>query len=261
MAKIGLNNFRYAIATIASDGTITYGGAKKPAKAISFNFTPNKSDASLYADDFLAESDTQVTGGTCTMGIDRLDDITMADLLGHSVSNGEVISSTNDVAPYVGLGRVVRLMQDGQQKFRATFFAKVKFSEPNEDNNTKGESVSFETYQIEGAVAIPDDGVWRRSEIFNTQAEAIAYLEGLMNATATAATVTYNVNGGTGSIAAVSTFVGQIIMLDDGSGLTPPSNKVFAGWDTSSSATHADITNPYVVTGDVTLYAVWVAAE
>ena len=37
MAKIGLNNFRYGIATEANDGTLTYGTAKKPAKAVSCN--------------------------------------------------------------------------------------------------------------------------------------------------------------------------------------------------------------------------------
>ena len=56
MAKIGLNNFRYAIATVSASGLVTYGGAKTPAKAISFNFEPTVSDAKLYADDALAQS-------------------------------------------------------------------------------------------------------------------------------------------------------------------------------------------------------------
>ena len=85
MAKIGLNNFRYAVATInEATGEISYGTVKKPAKAVSFSFEPTTSDASLYADDSLAESDNRVTGGTCTMGIDRLDAETMASLLNHN---------------------------------------------------------------------------------------------------------------------------------------------------------------------------------
>ena len=39
MAKIGLNNFRYSVLTEAADGTPSYAGAVKPAKAISCNLS------------------------------------------------------------------------------------------------------------------------------------------------------------------------------------------------------------------------------
>ena len=179
MAKIGLNNFRYGIATIGSDGSITYGAAQKPGKAITFSFEPTKSDAKLYADDSLAESDTSVTGGTCTIGIDRFDEVTMAALLGHTNTDGEVVSSINDVAPYVGLGRVTRLLIDGVQKFRVTFLSQVVFSEPSSSDNTRGESIEFATYELEGNVVVPANGVWRKEKTFTTEADAIQYLEGL----------------------------------------------------------------------------------
>lgn len=178
MAKIGLSDFRYGVATEAADGKITYATPKKPGKAISFNFDPTKSDASLYADDVLAEHDSSVTGGTCTMGIDREDATTYAELLGHTVTEGEVVSNTNDVAPYVGLGRIATLLVDGAYKYRATFLAKVQFSEPSEENNTRGESVEFGTYELEGVVAVPVDGNWRKWKEFDTKAEAVTYLEG-----------------------------------------------------------------------------------
>lgn len=178
MAKIGLSDFRYGVATEAADGKITYAAPKKPGKAISFNFDPTKSDASLYADDILAEHDSSVTGGTCTMGIDREDANTYAELLGHTVNEGEVVSNTNDVAPYVGLGRIATLLVDGAYKYRATFFAKVQFSEPSEENNTRGESVEFGTYELEGVVAVPVDGTWRKWKEFDTKAAAVTYLEG-----------------------------------------------------------------------------------
>ena len=181
MAKIGLNNFRYAIATISQTGAITYGAVKKPGKAVSFSFEPTTSDAKLYADDSLAESDNRVTGGTCTMGIDRLDAKTMAEILGHEYNNEsqEVVSNVNDVAPYIGVGRVVRVMVDGVQKFRATFLAQCKFAEPSDDDNTMGESVEFSTYELSGTMVVPADGNWRREKVFTTQADAITYLEGL----------------------------------------------------------------------------------
>ena len=181
MAKIGLNNFRYSVATIGTNGVVTYAGAQTPAKAISFSFEPTKSDATLYADDGVAERDSRVTGGTCTMGIDRLDTTTASTLLGHTVdAGGEIVSNQDDVAPYVGVGRVARLMVGGEQKFRATFLALCKFSEPSEEENTMGESVEFGTYELEGSVIMPQSGAWRKEKTFDTQAAAVSYLEGLM---------------------------------------------------------------------------------
>lgn len=181
MAKIGLNNFRYATATIGQDGSVTYGTVQKPGKAISFSFEPTVSDASLYADDGLAESDNRVTGGSCTMGIDRLDAETMAEILGHTYNSetDEVVSNVNDVAPYIGVGRIARLMVDGVQMFRATFLALCKMQEPSSDDSTLGESVEFSTYELQGKVIIPQNGNWRREKTFSTQTEAITYLESL----------------------------------------------------------------------------------
>ena len=181
MAKIGLNNFRYAIATVNSTtGVVTYGGAKKPAKAISFSFEPTVSDAKLYADDLLAESDSRVTGGSVTMGIDREDLLTMCDLLGHDEESGEVIDNVNDTAPYVGVGRVTRLLVDGVQKYRGTVLSLVKFSEPQESDQTMGESVEFSTSEISGTMVVPASGIWRHRKVFDTQADAITYIEGLL---------------------------------------------------------------------------------
>ena len=88
MAKIGLNNFRYGILTEATDGTPSYAGALIPGKAISCNVSVTNNNAQLFADDTLAESDTSFSNGTVTMGIDNADITTMANLLGHTVSEG-----------------------------------------------------------------------------------------------------------------------------------------------------------------------------
>ena len=71
-------------------------------------------------------------------------------------------------------------------------------------------------------------------------------------------TVTYDENGGTGSVDAQTVIAGNSISLSDGTGLTAPSGTVFAGWATESTATEADVTSPYTPTVNVTLYAVWV---
>ncbi|MEE3307840.1 InlB B-repeat-containing protein [Sharpea azabuensis] len=75
------------------------------------------------------------------------------------------------------------------------------------------------------------------------------------------ATVTYNVNGGTGDVDAQTVIKGNAITLDDGSGITPPDEKTFSGWATTNDATEPDAESPYTVTEDVTLYAVYTATE
>lgn len=75
-------------------------------------------------------------------------------------------------------------------------------------------------------------------------------------------TVTYNANGGTGSVPAVEVVAGQSITLNNGAGLTGPTGKThFKGWAKTASATASDVTSPFTPTTNTTLYAVWSATE
>lgn len=257
MAKIGLKNFRFGILTEQLDGSATYGVGQKPAKAISCTVDISNNDVKLYADDALAESDTSFQSGSVTLGIDDEDDIVMATLLGHQIVEGELVRNSTDVAPYVGLGRIVTKMVNGAYKYKVEFLKKVKFSEPSQENNTKGESLEFGTSTLQGQVASLANGDWSASKTFNNMDDAQAYLDSFFGA-GTAATVAFNAGSGTGSYDSISTTVGAIISVPDGSALTPPAGKVFAGWDTSSTATVPDIIDSYkVITTSVTLYAVY----
>lgn len=74
--------------------------------------------------------------------------------------------------------------------------------------------------------------------------------------------MTYNSNGGTGSIDPVEVTDGQEVTLNDGSGLTGPEGKTyFKGWAKAANATNATVTSPFTPTADTTLYAVWSATE
>lgn len=182
MAKIGLSNFRYAVLTEAQDGTPSYDGAKTPAKAISCNVSITNNEAKLYADDVLAESDTSFQSGTVTIGIDDEDQETMATLLGHSVDSetGVMTRSATDSAPYVALGRIITKMVGGLYKYKVEFLYKVKFGEPSQEDNTRGESLEFGTSELEGTVATLANGKWSETKTFSTKADAVTFLEGLM---------------------------------------------------------------------------------
>ena len=180
MAKIGLQNFLFGVLTEASDGTATYGTATKPGKAISCNVSISNNDAKLDADDAVAEADTSFQSGTVTLGIDDEDLTTMATMLGHEITDGEIVRNANDVAPYVGLGRIVTKLVGGVHKYKVEFLCKVKFSEPSQEDNTKSsDGVEFGTTEIEGTVATLANGDWSKAEVFDTMAEAKTYLTGL----------------------------------------------------------------------------------
>lgn len=181
MAKIGLNNFRYSGLTEASDGTATYDGAKTPAKAISCTVETTNNEAMLYADDVLAESDTTFNRADVTIGIDDDDTATMAYLLGHDYddTSHEMVRNSGDQAPYIGFGRIITKMVGGAYKYKVEALLKVKFSEPSQEENTKGESVEFATTELNGIASTLANGDWSKSCTFDDKEDAVTYLEGL----------------------------------------------------------------------------------
>lgn len=179
MAKIGLKNFLFGTLTEAADGTPTYGAATSPGKAISCSVSISNNSATLYADDALAESDTSFQSGTVTMGIDRDDLVTQAALLGHEITDGNIVRNAKDVAPYVGLGRIITKMTDGKYSYKVEFLNKVKFAEPSQEDTTKGEELEFSTVEIEGTVAALANGDWSQAETFDTMQAAQTFLKSL----------------------------------------------------------------------------------
>lgn len=69
-------------------------------------------------------------------------------------------------------------------------------------------------------------------------------------------TVSYDANGGTGSIDSETIDAGESVTLPDGTELTAPADKQFAGWGAASDSTTA-LTSPYMPDQTRTLYAIW----
>lgn len=260
MARIGLTNIWFSNLTEASDGTATYDGAKHLGKAVSTNFSPNTSDAKLYGDDALAESDSAATGGTLTLGVTDDDDTVFAPLLGHEISGGEVLYKSTDAAPYVGVGYILSKLVNGVKKFKVEAYYKAKFKDMSVEQQTKGESIEFTTPSVEGDVSVLSDGAgtWKKTKTFDSLADALTWLKNFFAAPGTTYRVTYDLMGGISStIEDESVEAGQSVTLDDGTGITAPEGKEFVGWATTADATTADVTSPYTPSDDVTLYAVY----
>lgn len=165
MAKLGL---KYPVWKGLTSGQI--------ADAIQADITIELNSAKLYASDALKEYDNSFKSGKITLGIDDLSDTVQAELLGHTVVDGEITAASTDAAAYVGIGFYGKKKVAGVAKYRAIWIPQVMFSEPNDSNKTKGEAADFATPSLEGTIVADSTGVWKIEKSFTTEADAIAYL-------------------------------------------------------------------------------------
>lgn len=183
MAKIGL---KYPVAAKLSEDESSYSGGFVIARAIKATVNVTSNDTKLYADDSVAESDKSFNNGSLSLNVDDLTQKVYADLLGHtytaaeSTENGSpetVVASANDDAPYFGVGFYGKIRRRGKTLYQAKWLRKVQFSEPNDETDTKGESVSFQTPTIEGTVFQLDTGEWKEQAEFLDEQAARKWLE------------------------------------------------------------------------------------
>ena len=145
---LGLKDLYYAVCTEA-DGAESYGTPKKMAEAMSADLSVKTADGSLYADDTLSESVTEFASGTLKLGIKDLTPEVLAELLGQAVDKNSVVwAGKEDEPPYVAVG--FRAKKTGG-KYRYVWLLKAKFKVPSEKYETKGESIKFNTPDIEAS--------------------------------------------------------------------------------------------------------------
>lgn len=182
MANIGLSQPYYAKYT-ATNGTVTYTGLAKLGKATTVDLSlDNRDPEKLHADNGVAESLWLFSGATVTMGIDELSLGVAADILGltaPTVSSANLDFTVDAVAPYVGLGFIVKKIHQGVIKYRVVVLYKCQFKPVDFSVNTQGETVEFQTPELEAAVLTPDgaNGKWQFWGDFETEAAALSALQ------------------------------------------------------------------------------------
>ena len=171
MANMGLK-YPVAAELTETDVATSYGSGVVLAKAVSVSTSISVSDAKVYGDDDVAEKDNSFESGTITENITDLSPENRAFLLGHVLQSAgidghpeimEVVSKDGDEGPYVGHGFYGVAKINGAKKYRAIWLTKVKFKEPNDELETKGETTSFQTPSIEGDISRDVTGMWKRS--------------------------------------------------------------------------------------------------
>lgn len=164
MAKgvaIGLTNLHYAelLSDDATTGSFSYGAPVRISGAISANFSPNASNDTLFADD--GPYDTASTLGAMSLELNVADipPAIRAFLLGETYENGVVKSSSEAIPPYVAIGMSVKKSNGAD---RLIWYLKGKFTAPDENNQTKADSINWNTPTITGNFLKRDaDNMWR----------------------------------------------------------------------------------------------------
>lgn len=162
MATIGLRDVHYAL--LVSDpitGTPVYDAPVKIIGAITANINPNASSGTLFYDD--GPSDTAATMGEISLEL-NLADIPLevqAVWLGHEYIGGILKRKGSDTPPWLAIG-FRTLKSNGA--YRYMWLNKGKFSIPEEEYQTKGDSIEFATPTITGAFVKRDnDDEWERT--------------------------------------------------------------------------------------------------
>lgn len=146
--RIGCDNLVYAKMTTEDTATSApvYAEVVKAPGVMSININPNGAQETLFADD--GPMETASTLGKIDVEIQKNELTTQnkADLLGHTIdTNGAVVYGASDVPPYVAIG-FRTLKSNG--KYRYVWLYKGKFTEPEDANETKGDSINFQADTI-----------------------------------------------------------------------------------------------------------------
>ncbi len=193
MANIGLRNARYNLIDSTTKKYKTLTDSKVPilGRMIDAKLTEDRGEASLYADDMLAEYEGTFTGAKLNLTLDNVDDETYSTIKGCKMSeDGETTENQDDTAPELGYGHVITKMVNGKKQYKVEFLPRIKITNITADAKTKGESIEFNTVSIEAKV-MPlleeingmKAGDWKKFKTFETLAEAQTYLDKLLTPT------------------------------------------------------------------------------
>ena len=149
--RIGCDNLVYAKMTTEDTVTTppTYGSVTAAPGVMSLNINPNGATETLFADDGPMESASTLGRIEVEIQKNALTTTNKADLLGHTIdTNGALVYGDSDIPPWTAIG-FRTLKSNG--KYRYVWLYKGKFTEPEDNNETKGDSINFQTDTIKGA--------------------------------------------------------------------------------------------------------------
>lgn len=173
-----------------SGGAISYSDKMPLARGVDVSVDIDTGDATnFYADNTIAESVAgQFNGATATLTVDGLKTAARTLIAGlvttESITVGADTVSTTvyddlQVIPYVGIGFIVRYMENGVTTYAPVIFPKAQFSPEGLEAATQEEEVEFQTTELEATIMRADDAnhSWKViAEDQDTEADAVAVI-------------------------------------------------------------------------------------
>lgn len=209
MASIGLKYPVFA----PLDGEIVegtrpeYGTGFVVGKAIKADVTINYADATLYADDILAESDSSFQNGTIDVGVDEITQTVHSKLFGSKSEKvdgvDELHIGAKDVSPHGGFGYYKTKVINKKNGYLAKFFLDVQFKPGNDSSETKADSTSFATPEFSGTIfAVPgyNNDAYAEEAFFDTEDAAKSWLRKKANISASRVAVQNTTTASTTSV-------------------------------------------------------------
>lgn len=173
-----------------SSNTISYSNVMPLARGVEVEMEVEIGDATnFFADNTIAEAVAgQFNGATATFTVDGLKDAAR-DLIAGLVTSKTIIANSSTVSakvyddlqviPYVGIGFVVRYMENGVTTYAPVILPKAQFSPESLNAATQGEEVEFQTTELQATVMRADDAnhSWKVvAEDQATEAAAVAVI-------------------------------------------------------------------------------------
>lgn len=178
----------------ATGNTVTYSEVQDLARGVDVSIEPETADSNdFYADNVLAETASgQFSGGTLTMNVDGLKDDARKLIMGLPTATEVTVGSetvdvydydNRQVIPYVGVGFVVRYMEDGVTSYMPVVLPKVQFAVEGLEAATQEEEIDWQTQELTASIMRDDttEQKWRRvAAAQTTEAKAVAVIEALL---------------------------------------------------------------------------------
>lgn len=188
---IGVKGLTWApIASGGEGSAVVYsGGESLTDMMVHVDYSVERDESGFYADDHQIDGENSVRAVNVSLELAKLPIAARKTILGWAEdSTNNEYSETDQPAPYVGVGFVYGDRYKGTITYIPIWIYKVQFGLDNENADTKGESISFQTRTISGkgmAVQLDSSGVGvfrtighaASAEGFATYAAALAWLK------------------------------------------------------------------------------------
>lgn len=145
MAIKGLNGFRYAFITSDTDSGTEYSEIKRVLGDRSIKITPKVASGTLYGDNSLMKSVSEVTEVDVEIDITELNLETRSDLLGYEFENGVLKEGKNKKNKEIAFGLEAPTSND---ETRMIWLTKGVMEPLEEEAKTQEDKVEFQTQKV-----------------------------------------------------------------------------------------------------------------